>query len=37
MVKESKEIIVLCPNCGNSILILRKQISCAIFKHGVYV
>ena len=36
MIKKTKEIIVLCPNCEQSILILKKKIGCSIFRHGVY-
>lgn len=32
----SKEIIVLCPQCHNNVLIMENEINCAIFRHGIY-
>jgi len=32
----NKEIFVNCPHCNNPILILQKDINCAIFRHGIY-
>ena len=28
-------IVVICPHCNGSILILEKEINCKIFRHGV--
>lgn len=28
-------IIIKCPHCGDDILIMRSEINCAIFRHGV--
>ncbi len=30
------EIIIICPHCEDNILIMEKEINCAIFRHGVY-
>ena len=31
-----KEIYVMCPHCSFPILIMKKEINCAIFRHGVF-
>ena len=30
------EIYIVCPHCLFPILIMKKDINCAIFRHGVY-
>ena len=30
------EIYVSCPNCSLPILIMKKDINCAIFRHGIF-
>jgi hypothetical protein len=29
------ELILLCPHCKISVLIKKKDINCAIFRHGI--
>jgi hypothetical protein len=31
-----EEIVVKCPHCTGSVLIMSNEINCAIFRHGVY-
>jgi hypothetical protein len=33
----NKEIIITCPHCSNIIIIYKKDINCAIFRHGVFI
>jgi hypothetical protein len=28
-------LIVTCPHCGDDIFIMKKEINCTIFRHGV--
>lgn len=28
-------ICITCPHCNNSVLIYKKDINCAIFRHGI--
>ncbi len=30
------EIIISCPHCDQNILVMEKEINCAIFRHGSY-
>lgn len=30
------EIVVPCPHCEKQILIMQKEINCAIFRHGAF-
>ena len=32
----SDQLILECPHCNNLIQILKSQINCAIFRHGVF-
>ena len=32
----SNIIIVPCPHCNGSVLIMRNEINCSIFRHGIY-
>ena len=29
-------IVIQCPNCQAFIEVLREQVNCAIFRHGIY-
>lgn len=31
------DILVLCPHCEGTVIIDKKQINCAIFRHGVVI
>ena len=31
------EIILTCPHCLQLCIVLKKEINCAIFRHGVYI
>ena len=33
----NKEICINCPHCSNIIIIYKKDINCAIFRHGVFI
>lgn len=33
---EEDYIIIDCPNCSDSVFILKKELNCLIFRHGVY-
>lgn len=30
-----KEIILECPHCNGTIIVLEKQLNCKIFRHGI--
>ncbi len=30
-----EEIIISCPHCQQQILIMKNEINCAIFRHGI--
>jgi hypothetical protein len=30
------EIIVECPHCKGTVVILEKQLNCKIFRHGIF-
>jgi hypothetical protein len=31
-----KEIILECPHCNGTIIVLEKQLNCKIFRHGIF-
>ena len=33
---ESDEICIMCPHCKELIYILKSEINCNVFRHGIY-
>ena len=34
--RNAYEIYVSCPHCDGEVVIMRNQINCSIFRHGIY-